>query len=352
MYPRIIIDRNKYRYNIRTLTNLCHRHGISMMAVTKVFCADKGLTDILKEERVDYIADSRVKNLEKISTTIPKVLLRLVSIHEVESVINNVDISLNSELSVIRALNEAGRKYNKRHGIILMMDIGDLREGIFYWENLKKIMDEVLKFDYIDLKGVGTNLTCFGGIIPTKDTLSKLLDITEKIESTYGIALDIVSGGNSSHLHLLHKDIHIDKINNLRIGEAAVLGRETAYGDRMENLYHDVFTLEADIIEYKLKPSLPEGDIGMDAFGKTPSFVDLGVIHRAILAIGKQDVDFRELIPLDKNLRLLGSSSDHVIIGIMNEADNYKVGDVIKFHLTYGSLLSLMTSPYVEKVYV
>ncbi len=352
MYPRIVIDIEKYRHNVKTIQALTSQHGLSMMAVTKSFCAVKSLTNVLKEEFVDYIADSRLENLEKFSTTIPKVLLRLVSLYDVDRAVNVADMSLNSEITVIRALNKAAQKYNRRHGVILMIDIGDLREGIYYAQEVHDIVEEVFQMKNIDLKGIGTNLTCYGGIIPTEKTLKKLVDIVNDVEKTYNIQLDIISGGNSSHLPLLNKDIHIDKINNLRIGEALVLGRETAYGNQIENLYDDVFILETDIIEYRRKPSIPDGDVGMDAFGKTPHFEDLGVINRAILGVGQQDVDFRELKPLDKNIRLMGSSSDHVIAAIMQNAEQYKVGDVLKFKLTYGSLLSLMTSEYVEKFYV
>jgi len=352
LYPRIIINTEKFRHNLNEVRHLASRHGLSMMAVSKSFCAVKPLIDVLKEERIDFIADSRLKNLESFSTTIPKVLLRLVSKYEADRAVNVANISLNSEIDTIRALNEAAGKYNLVHGVVLMVDIGDLREGVYYKEDLIDYVKEILEMKHVKLEGLGTNLTCYGGIIPTKNTLQKLVDITSLIEEKFDIELNIISGGNSSHLHLLDKDIHIDKVNNLRIGEAIVLGRETAYGEIIETLYDDVFTLETDIIEYKKKPSLPEGDIGMDAFGKKPEFEDLGVVNRAILAVGKQDVDFRELKSLDKNITLLGSSSDHIIAGIWNHPENYKVGDVIRFKLTYGSLLSLMTSDFVEKVYV
>ncbi len=352
MFPRIVINKEKYRHNVNTIQSLASQHGLSTMAVTKSFCAAKPLIDVLKEERVDYIADSRIKNLNKFSTNIPKVLLRLVSLYDVDKAVNSVDISLNSEIKVIRALNEASQKYNRQHGIILMLDIGDLREGVYYKQELYDIISEILSMDNIVLKGLGTNLTCYGGIIPREKTLKKLIDIVYAVEKDFNINIELVSGGNSSHLHLLNKDIHIDRINNLRIGEAMVLGRETAFGEQIEGLYDDVFTLEVDIIEYRKKPSIPDGDVGMDAFGKTPHFEDLGVINRAILAVGQQDVDFRELRPMDNNIRLMGSSSDHVIAAIMQYPEQYKVGDVLKFKLTYGSLLALMTSEYVEKYYV
>jgi len=352
MYPRLIINTEKYRHNLKVIKNLTSKHGLSLMVVTKVFCAEKPLTDIIKEESVDFIADSRIKNLEKFSTNIPKALLRLVSLYEVERAVNVADISLNSEMEVIRGLNNAAAKYRRIHEVILMIDIGDLREGYFYKEDVFAAIKEILTMKNIKLKGLGTNLTCYGGIIPTEKTLKKLIDLVNETEQKFDIELEIISGGNSSHLYLLEKDIHLDRINNLRIGEAIALGRETAYGSIIEDLYDDVFILEADIIEYKKKPSMPEGDVGMDAFGKTPEFEDLGVVNRAILGIGKQDVDFYELKSLDKNISLLGSSSDHIIAGIWDSPSLYKVGDVLRFKLTYGSLLSLMTSEYVEKYYV
>jgi len=352
MYPRIVINTEKYRHNLKVIKNLASRHGLSMMAVTKVFCAVKPLTDVLKEERVDFIADSRLKNLEKVSTTIPKVLLRLSSVHDVDRVVNVADISLNSELETIKALNRAASRYGLKHGVIIMVDLGDLREGVFYKKEILRMVEAIIHMENITLRGIGTNLTCFGGIIPTPQTLKKLVDVVDEVEKTYDLELEIVSGGNSSHLHLLDKDIHIEKVNNLRIGEAIVLGRETAFGEVIETLYDDVFTLETDIIEYKKKPSVPEGDIGMNAFGKKPVFEDLGVVNRAILGVGQQDVDFHELKPMDRNISLMGSSSDHIIAGVWNSPAQYKVGDVLRFKLTYGSLLSLMTSEYVEKFYV
>ena len=145
---------------------------------------------------------------------------------------------------------------------------------------------------------------------------------------------------------------NIPYINNLRVGESLILGRETAYGKGIENTFQDVAILEVDLVEVKFKPSIPEGTIGMDAFGKIPTFEDMGLMKRGILALGKQDVDFHELIPIDKKIRLIGSSSDHIIVDLTHTETNYKVGDVLKFQLTYGSLLGLMTSKYVKKQFI
>lgn len=350
-YPKVTIDRKKYSENLGRMMKTLEAYGLDMMVVTKVFRADPALVETINSFEVPYIADSRIENLKSIKTDAQKVLLRLPSIHEASEVVKEADISLNSELTTIHALNEAAKTIGKTHKVILMVDIGDLREGIYYKNGVFEDAKKIESLSNIDLFGIGTNITCYGGVLPTKNTLQKLDDSVRSVESAIGRKLTMVSAGNSSHLAFL-KAGHPKSITNLRIGEALALGRETAYGAILDGFHDDVFTLEADIIELKEKPSLPEGEIGMDAFGKRPAFKDLGYRKRAILAIGKQDVGHEELHPLDEAITLIGSSSDHIIADVTDSPNAYKVGDVMKFKLTYGSVLSLMTSPYVVKVHV
>jgi predicted amino acid racemase len=351
MYPRVRISKEKYRNNIKVLKQKLHEKGISMMAVTKVFSADHMLVNILIEEEVDYLADSRIENIRAYpKTKIPKVLLRIPSIYETDDVVRYADISLNSEIVTMQFLNISAQKLGVKHGVILMVDLGDLREGIFDENELISTAQSIQKMEHIELVGIGTNLTCYGGVIPSTENLLKLNDYRVKLESILNIKLEIVSGGNSSSLDLLFAGEMPEGINNLRLGESLVLGRETAYGDFIDGTFDDVFILESDIIEVKEKPSVPIGQIGMNAFGKIPTFEDKGIRKRAIIAIGKQDVDHNELIPFD-TIQPIGSSSDHIILDVTDGLYEYRVGSVIQFRLTYASILSLMTSKYVVKYY-
>jgi predicted amino acid racemase len=268
---------------------------------------------------------------------------------EVEDVIKYADVSLNSEIDVIEALNKEAKRQKKRHEIIVMYDIGDLREGIYYKADDEAFIERIKTLKSIKILGIGTNLTCFGGVIPTQKTYIKLKEIKDRVERILGYPLEVISGGNSSSLPLVMDQKLPKYINQLRIGEALVCGRETAYGHDIIGMHQDVFTLTAEIIELKMKPSKPEGKIGVDAFGHRVRFTDRGMIKRAILAIGKQDIALDQLIP-PAGVVILGSSSDHLIVEL--ERDDFKVGDQIQFGLTYGGILSVMTSPYVEKNYV
>ncbi len=94
----------------------------------------------------------------------------------------------------------------------------------------------------------------------------------------------------------------------------------------------------------KLKPSLPIGRSGYDAFGNQPVFVDEGDRLRAIANIGREDVLVEGLTPLHAGVRVLGASSDHLVMDVTDAAPPVAVGDRVSFRMNYGALLAAMTS--------
>ncbi len=349
MKPLLRIHLNKYKENIDYLTNLLHHKNLSVMAVTKVFDADQHLIQVINQTMIDYVADSRIEHLKHMITNKPKVLLRISKLSEVDEVVRFSDLSLQSELDTIIALNDAAIREKRTHAIILMFDLGDLREGIYYQDNYDEIISSILSLDHIKLKGIGSNLTCYGGVLPSLNIYERLKKIKDHIEQNFNMHLDMISGGNSSSLPMIFDNNLPHFISNLRIGEAFACGRETAYGKNIEHMHDDVFTMEAEIIELKKKPSMPDGETGMNAFGETVTFKDEGIKTRAILGIGRLEVNPDHLIP-PKGIHIVGSSSDHLIIHV--DKDGFKLGEKITFKLTYGGILSLMSASFVEKIYV
>ncbi len=365
MYPRLVYDLTKLRQNLDAVSETVHQGDCSMMVVTKGVCADARIVELLiSHPGVDYLADSRVKNLKTYAGKArvagkKTVLLRLPMLCEVADVVRYADLSFNSELATIRALSEAATEADVVHNILLMIDLGDLREGIFFRdeEQIFQAVSEILAMKHIHLQGVGVNLTCYGAIIPKNDNLSQLVEIAKKIEARFGIELQMVSGGNSSSIYLLGENEALKErqlpagINNLRLGESFLLGNDTAYETKLPGTCSDTMLLEAQIVELKEKPSLPIGEPGVDAFGQKPVYEDRGVIRRAILAIGKQDAEPGSMTPIDPGIDILGASSDHLIVDVTRSKTEYKVGDVLSFTLGYGGMLKAATSPYVEKGY-
>lgn len=372
MYPRLVIDIKKLEDNVKTLAAITKDDGnCSLMIVTKGLCADLEMVKMLaRRPEVDFVADSRLKNIKSYSKIVrdagkKTVLIRIPMLSEVDELVKYVDVCFNSEMETVRAIDKAAAKEGKVQDVLMMIDLGDLREGIFF-ENEEEILEdamEIKEMKNVNLYGIGVNLTCYGAIIPKNENLSKLVEIARKIENKTGLKLEMVSGGNSSSIYLIESDkmprigrMPKDEkmpegINNLRLGEAFLLGNDTAYETEIPNTHHDAIKLQAQIVELKEKPSLPIGEVGVDAFGEKPYYEDKGIMKRAIIAVGKQDTDLRSMTPVDERIEIMGGSSDHIILDLTACNDDYKLGDIVEFTVGYGGMLKLVTSPYVDRVY-
>ena len=348
--PRIEIDLGKIAHNAKTLNKLYGSKGISITGVTKVVCGNPKIADVLVKSGISILADSRIDNIRKMRKAgiqAQFILQRTPIPSQTELVVRYTDVSLNTELSVIKGLSRSAVKQGITHKIILMVELGDLREGLLP-SDLENTVKEIIILKGIEFIGIGTNLACFGGIEPDEEKMEYLSTIVKNIEEKFGLTLEFVSGGNSANYSWFISTKDIGKINNLRLGESIFLGCETLYRKHIPNLFTDAFTLITEVIESKIKPSVPYGNVHQDAFGNTPKFQDRGQIRRAILGVGLQDVLVSGLTPM-LDIDILGASSDHIIVDAKQIELN--VGNGVSFNLNYGALLSSMTSPYVIKKY-
>jgi predicted amino acid racemase len=349
--PYVTIDLEKITHNACSITRLCGAYGIAVTGVTKGTCGLPAVARAMLRGGVTSIGESRLQNIHRLKAGgvhTSYMLLRLPPLSEVDEVVTGVDISLNSELTVITALAEAAQQRRLVHDIIVMVDLGDLREGVWP-DDLMPLMREVVGLPGIRVVGLGTNLSCYGGVMPSEDNMRQLVDYAEGIERTCGVHLQYISGGNSSALPLIAAGKMPRRINHMRIGEGILLGRETIQRTAWPGTFQDAFLLHAEVIELKLKPSVPIGETSQDAFGRTPHFVDHGLMDRAILDIGREDVDIAGLTALDARFVILGASSDHLLVDVTAAEGAMQVGDDIVFSLNYSALLATMTSPYVDK---
>lgn len=347
--PYVEIDLAKIHHNAGILVQIFKKKNIEVMGVTKVVSGNPVIAKALTSAGIKYIADSRIENIKKMINAGVKakfVLIRTPFKSKLAQVIKYADISFNTELSIIEELSEIAISLNKVHQIILMIEMGDLREGILE-TNIEAIFKSVLQLKGIKIKGIGTNLSCYGGVKPTAKKMEKLSDIARSLENKFMIKLDFISGGNSANFDWFFKNENLDCINNIRLGEAIFLGIETLHSTPINELYQNIIILVAEVIESNRKESIPDGELGQNAFGQIPKFTDNGNIARVIMGIGRQEVDVDGLTPV-QNIKIIGSSSDHMIIDVADS--NIKVGDRIRFNMNYSALLSLMTSPSIKKI--
>lgn len=344
--PRIIIDIPKIVHNFQSIQKRCLSCGVSLTGVVKGIAGDFKIVEALAVSGLKELGDSRIENLERYSVLsgVNRILLRLPSISKLEKVVRFADTSLNSEPETIAAIDRIG----ERHRIILMVDLGDRREGV-----LESEITELARFcrglKNTDVIGVGANFSCFAGVKPTPEKLRTLVEIATLLKEEFYLPIQYISGGNSSSLPLLYSGSLVSGINHLRIGEGILLGRETLTGRLLPDLFPDAFVVEAEVLQSRWKPALSEGEIGRDAFGRKPEFPEVADGYRLLLNLGQQDTALSGLTPLEPGVQILGGSSDYLVLA---SQERLKVGSTIRFLPNYWSLLALMTSPYVYKYYL
>jgi predicted amino acid racemase len=349
--PYLSIDLAKVEHNARAITSLCGAKGIRVTGVTKCTCGNPEIAKAMLRGGVADIADSRLENIHRMQAAGVEssfMLLRLPPLSGVDQVIKSAAISLNSELRVLRGLSSAARGRHQVHNVIMMVDLGDLREGMWPTELIPAVR-EALRLPGIRIRGLGTNLSCFGGVVPAEDNMKQLVCLVEEVEQTFGITLDVISGINSSGLELVAAGAMPARVNHARIGEAILLGRETIHRMPWPDTHQDAFLLHAEVLELKNKPSLPVGIRNQDAFGALPAFEDRGNVLRALLNLGREDVDVAGIAPLDPRLRILGASSGYLILDVSAIQGSIRTGDELAFSMNYSALLAAMTSEYVKK---
>lgn len=348
--PRLEIDLSKIHHNTRTLVDRLASKGIAVTGVTKAALGDPEIARAMLQAGVDSIGDSRIENIQRMreaGVAAKFILLRTPLMSQVEQVVQYADISFNTEPSIVESLGRMAVGKHKLHQVVLMVELGDLREGILP-QDLENVVRRVLQYPGIQLIGLGTNLACYGGVKPDIEKMTQISDLAKLIESRFDLPLPLVSGGNSANFEWFSRCPKVGAINNLRLGESIFLGRETLERQPIEGLHTDAVTLVAEVIESKIKPSLPYGEQCQTAFGARPIFQDRGAIRRAILGIGRQDVDISGLAFVTEGMEVLGGSSDHLIIDCQRRP--LHVGDEVKFRPNYAAMLAAMTSPHVAKV--
>lgn len=354
-YPILRVHLDIMENNMRSIVTKCAGHGISVWGVTKGLSAPVELAARIAGTGVSALADSRIMNIRRMKEAgikVPFALIRIPMRSELEDVIGLADYSLVSDTGTLAAMSGICESKKKEHKVLIMTDMGDLREG-FWPDEADALAEELKKLSpALKIVGIGVNFGCASGVLPSRESLGRFVSFGETLESALGRRLDIFSGGATTRsLIALDDGLFPPRVNNLRIGEGYLLGSDKSSGVIVPWLKQNTMEIEAELVEVRVKPTLPIGEVGRDAFGNVPVFEDRGKRLRGILAIGRQDVNIGGLTPLDQGVRIITASSDHLLVDIEDCTIRPKVGDVLRFHPDYPAMLSSSTSPYVTKIF-
>ena len=346
-YPQLEFDLALLRSNADAVISRCRGIGIRVCGVVKGVDGLPEAARVLRAAGAEELGTSRLEQVAKCRAAGvpgPWLLIRIPGLTELPDVVALCETSLQSEWPTLLALEEECLRQNKTHRVIVMTDLGDLREGFWDKDELVDVCERVEReLPHVHLAGIGVNLTCYGSTKPTPEKMNELVGLARQVEQRIGRKLEIVSGGATSSFTLVHWGTMPAGVNHLRIGEAILLGKDLQvdWGIRdMDYLRMDALTLRAEVVEVKDKPTYPIGEFAIDAFGRKPVYEDRGIRRRAILALGRADVgELESLIPREPGLTVIGGSSDHCIVDVEDCPRRLQVGDIVEFSLCYSHML-------------
>lgn len=350
----IILNREGLRFNYDYLRDLFAEHDIDWAIVAKLLCGNKQyLSELIKLGHKE-ICDSRLSNLKVIKSLDPDlttIYIKPPAKRLAAKIVQHADVSFNTTLSTVKALSKAAVAQNKIHSIIIMMELGELREGIMR-KHVSDFYRETSALPNIKVLGLGANLACLNGILPSREKMDILVSQKKKLEEEFNCKIPYLSGGASVTIPLIFREELPKSINHFRVGESLFFGTNVYNDGLLKNMRQDVFLVKAQILELKEKPSLPSGIRGTNLEGKTvdvESQKDAGDSKRALVDLGLLDVDSHHITPVDSSLNILGASSDMTVLDLGDNPQQYKVGDYIYFQPDYMGVLRLMSSSYIDK---
>ncbi|MEX0987630.1 MAG: alanine/ornithine racemase family PLP-dependent enzyme [Bacteroidales bacterium] len=350
----IELDIKKLKANFNYLDKLFKKNNIQFSVVTKLLCGNKiFLSELLKLD-INQVCDSRVSNLRTIKSIRPDIetiYIKPPAKRALKSVVQYADISVNTEINTIKLLSEEAQRQNKKHKILIMIELGELREGIM-GEVFMAFYEDVFRLKNIEVVGIGTNLTCLYGVLPNHDKLIQLSLYEQLVEAKFSRHIPYVSGGSSVTIPLIFQKLLPAGINHFRVGETLFLGTDLYNDTTIDKMNSDVFKLYSEIIELSEKPQVPIGEMGHNVEGTTFEFDEKlkgEKSFRAIVDIGLLDVEESHIEPIDPDISIVGASSDMFVIDLGDNDKNYQVGDLLEFKMDYMGVLRTINSKYIDK---
>jgi ornithine racemase len=351
----ITLNKKNLRHNYEFLEHLFKEHGKEWAIVSKLLCGNEAYLKVLVDLGIRQIGDARISNLKKIKNIdqgIETIYIKPPAKGNIRNVVKYADISFNTEFQTIKWLSEESSRQDKIHKIIIMIELGDLREGIM-GDYLIDFYAKVFNLPNIRVVGIGANLNCMHGVMPSEDKLIQLSLYKQLVEARFNREIPLVTGGTSVVIPMIYRKQIPKAVNHFRVGETLYFGNNLFNGHTIDGMKKDIFKLHAEIIEITNKPKIPIGvmdknpsgemfEVNEEDFGKRSD--------RAIIDVGVLDVaDIQFLVPDDPKIEVIGGSSDMLVLDLGKNENAYRVGDRITFSLKYMGALRLLNSDYIEK---
>jgi ornithine racemase len=331
--PRLEIHLDKVFQNAEFIVKKLGVLGIKTVGITKGCAGDLSIAGAMISAGVAAIGDSHFQNIVKLKqggVNFPFWMIRNPLSKQLSQIIENTEISFNSETSTIQRIADQNALSNSSHQVVIMVEVGDLREGI-YPKDLGKFLNGLNTTARNSIAGIGATLGCLTHDQPARQHLELVTEAADMFKRHLGRPPQIVTLGGSCLIPLMLENPNLLRgVTHLRVGEAILLGMD-GLGNQIDGLHQDAIELVAEVIEVHDHPKL-----GKDA-------------REVAVGVGYQDMDAPDTqVTSILESKIIASTSDHTVLSCPSDMD-VKVGAEVHFRLSYKAMLRAFISPYVEK---
>lgn len=327
--PFVTVDLDAIRQNTLVAAGWCRQVGITLVGITKAAPLPSVAT-AMQLGGAAALGDSRLDNLHTIASVArgaPLHLIRSPGPSQAEQTIRVAQVSLNADLAALQALNRAAAAAGTQHDAILMIEVGDRREGVPP-EAAAEIARAIEAMPGLHLAGLGASIGCRYTIYAQRSQLDLFAATVQHVSQNLGRPLDVCSLGGTVTLPNLLRGEFPPEITHLRIGEALLLGEDGAGEQPLPGMRQDAFCLHAEVIEVRRRQGEPT---------------------HALLALGYQDVEPTTMRATKPGIVAVDATSDHTVLTVDETLTPIQTGDILRFIPDYRGLVRLMSATDVAK---
>jgi ornithine racemase len=347
------INTAKLRDNINYLSGLCRKSGVDMLGVVKGCDAHPDICRLFVEAGVDNLGAAHLGQAGRLAQAgaANSWLMALPSPRQAPEVVRRYNVSFNSEASTLSALSLAAASARARHEVMLMVEVGDLREGAMPGQVVELVRHTLrLEHEHFAFKGLAAHFGCMSGLLPLPENTDRLFKAAGAVRAVLGREPQILSLGGSDFVRVLEQGDFPAGAGQARIGYTALLGRRPDEDAPHPDLHRDALILEGEVLEVRDKPSMPLGPTGLNAFGQRLSFVDRGVRKRAVLDFGALETEPGGLTPLLPGMEMVSYNSNYTVFDITACPISAQAGHRFTFLMNYKAMSLAFHSSQVEKI--
>lgn len=340
--PDILLNLDALAHNAQQTLACSKQWKVDVLPVLKAIASHPAAIRELRKHgfaRFGF-AERTEPSLFESTQDVERVLIQLSPLSQASLVVAKFSRSFQSTPEALSGLDQAAAALGRTHEVLLMVDLGDGREGLRI-DEVADVLDGARQLKNIRMAGFGATLACLGTRGPDEDVIRDMAWLRDLFVAR-GIGMPVVSAGGSIFCRWLDTN-GSGPITEVRVGDPFLLGEDIYLRQKLPGgpFRQDVCMITAEVLEVRtrvinpgLRPVLHHAD-GQETLPARPAS---GRRARALLDIGRFHTEVGDLVCLLPGAEMVGLSSGYMVLDVTNCRNPIAVGQQILFHPGYWAM--------------